>query len=637
MNRAMFSGVAGMKAHQTKMDTIGNNIANVNTYGYKSQRAVFSDIYYQSLRGATAGTANRGGQNPSMVGYGSNLSAVQSQMTQSSMQNTGFGLDVAITGEGFLQVQDADGNIFYTKAGLLSYDSNGYLTDINGNFVLGTKGNGDPDTQKIKLDDVGSVSAKAPAVTQVINGTSYTFQFSNSTAKGNVSLNIGTSDSLPIGKKAQAVMSAGSINILLNSKEIFESMADLQNAINDAITEANNGIQHDGGILSITTDEEQNWGDGLTGAQIVGDNFGYDQGSITLPDNGKIFGGFSFDSVGNGFELLDNDDLSFSLERDPDSGDLTIKATTSQSNKEYSATIRKTEMTTPGKVVLSVANGDTTDTITLNFPNYNEVLNVGEGLTWNPETFDDGSSYGGFSLVSPGNLDKNDITGANMTLEALTGVDEGKFLLTMTVNGTNYTHTFDKKQAGKQLFMDDGTGNGFTLKAPSMNNMLSSAATMTFNPVQVLADDIVNSQPSSDLGFGSKSFAMTGGTEGGVVTLDQLSSISIGSDGTISVYHAEKGTVVAGKITLANFANPYGLEQGGNNYFTATSNSGDPQLAEPGSDGTGALKSSSLEMSNVDLSGEFADMITTQRGFQANSRIITVSDTMLEELINLKR
>ena len=73
MNRAMFSGVAGLKTHQTKMDVIGNNIANVNTYGFKSQRAVFSDIFYQTIRDASAGTANRGGTNPSSVGYGSIL------------------------------------------------------------------------------------------------------------------------------------------------------------------------------------------------------------------------------------------------------------------------------------------------------------------------------------------------------------------------------------------------------------------------------------------------------------------------------------------------------------------------------------------------------------------------------------
>lgn len=162
MNRAMFSGVAGMKAHQTKMDVIGNNIANVNTYGYKSQRALFSDIYYQTLRSGSAGTATRGGISPSSVGYGSTLSGTQVQMTQSSMQNTGFGLDVAITGEGFLQVMDADGNIFYTKAGMLDYDSNGYLTDINGNFVLGAAtADGDPSSQKNPFDQRGCCSGTA--------------------------------------------------------------------------------------------------------------------------------------------------------------------------------------------------------------------------------------------------------------------------------------------------------------------------------------------------------------------------------------------------------------------------------------------------------------------------------------------
>ncbi|NLV86536.1 MAG: flagellar hook-basal body complex protein, partial [Clostridiales bacterium] len=84
-------------------------------------------------------------------------------------------------------------------------------------------------------------------------------------------------------------------------------------------------------------------------------------------------------------------------------------------------------------------------------------------------------------------------------------------------------------------------------------------------------------------------------------------------------------------------ANPAGLQLEGTNYYSVTANSGQPVLCDPGSDGTGGLVSNALEMSNVDLSSEFADMITTQRGFQANSRIITVSDTMLEELINLKR
>ena len=92
-----------------------------------------------------------------------------------------------------------------------------------------------------------------------------------------------------------------------------------------------------------------------------------------------------------------------------------------------------------------------------------------------------------------------------------------------------------------------------------------------------------------------------------------------------------------GRIDLATFANPKGLVQVGNTYFAESANSGEPELAIPGTNGTGNLASGALETANVDLSNEFSNMITTQRGFQANSRIITVSDSMLEELINLKR
>ena len=94
---------------------------------------------------------------------------------------------------------------------------------------------------------------------------------------------------------------------------------------------------------------------------------------------------------------------------------------------------------------------------------------------------------------------------------------------------------------------------------------------------------------------------------------------------------------IARIIDLVTFDNPYGLEGVGNSYFKQTGNSGEAKACKAGEDGTGALKTSSLEMSNVDISTEFADMIVTQRGFQANSRIITVSDSILEELVNLKR
>lgn len=101
MVRSMYSGVAGMKAHQTKMDTIGNNISNVNTVGFKSGRVSFRDVYYQTMRTASRGTGTKGGTNPTQIGYGAVLGSVSVDKGTSTMQNTGNSLDVGISGEGF--------------------------------------------------------------------------------------------------------------------------------------------------------------------------------------------------------------------------------------------------------------------------------------------------------------------------------------------------------------------------------------------------------------------------------------------------------------------------------------------------------------------------------------------------------
>ena len=130
---------------------------------------------------------------------------------------------------------------------------------------------------------------------------------------------------------------------------------------------------------------------------------------------------------------------------------------------------------------------------------------------------------------------------------------------------------------------------------------------------------------------------LDGGRTAAEQTVGNLSGIAIGNDGVISAYHNVFGQMTLGRVDLVTFDNPAGLEQSGNSYFIQTSASGDPRLCKPGYDGSGDIVSGSLEMSNVDLAKEFADMITTQRGFQANSRIITTSDEILQELVNLKK
>lgn len=559
MVRSMYSGVAGMKANQTRMDVIGNNIANANTYGFKSSRATFRDMYYQQIRGASAGTQTRGGINPSMVGYGSQIASVDLLMTQSSMTSTGNPLDVCITGEGFLQVMDADGNIYYTKAGMLDIDpATGALIDSNGNFVLGTSATGgrldstEPGSNKI-LIQVDPIQASVAEGQTEVGGRTITITSSNQNTAANVGFTFTASTTMPDGLAVQAIMDSTSsmINIQLNANAKFGSVADLNTAINNAITEAYGGT-HPGGSFTIAIEPDPfDPNDPLTGAEIVNtaasdyEGGGIDTSTGAGVTNGTFLGGFKFVETGSRFS---------------GEGAVTVEVTGPAENAE----------------------GVSGYTVTLKTAGDN-----GSGA----------ATYTGF--ISE---DRAGESAGNQTV-----------LLSNTTQGADANDTVTLSYPNQEAIEDSAVGE------PAANIGTATA-----------------SQPTRNLGLGKGTFMLEGGTEFREQGIGNLTGISIGADGTITGT-TEAGLQVLGRIDLATFDNTKGLMQSGNTYFTETSNSGAPILAIPGENGTGALKNSALEMSNVDLSQEFSDMIMTQRGFQACSRLITVSDTMLEELINLKR
>lgn len=136
MMRSLFSAVSGLKNHQTAMDVIGNNVANVNTTGYKTSRTVFQDIYSQTISSATAPTATTGGINAKQVGLGVSISAINMNMTQGSTQSTSAPLDFAISGEGFFVVDTGGGTYSYTRNGFLTLDAQGYLVNANGDYIM---------------------------------------------------------------------------------------------------------------------------------------------------------------------------------------------------------------------------------------------------------------------------------------------------------------------------------------------------------------------------------------------------------------------------------------------------------------------------------------------------------------------
>lgn len=412
MMRSMFSGVTGLRNHQIKMDVIGNNIANVNTVGFKKSRVTFQDTLSQTMRGAAAPQGNRGGTNPMQVGLGMTIASIDTIHSPSSAESTGNMTDMAIEGDGYFILQGEGLDQYYTRAGNFGFDTNGNLVNTaNGLKVLGWQ----TDDFKLPSDrspqDIGPIQIRKGMMVQPSDTTEVYF-----------------------------------------SKNL------------NAETES-------GGTYSIPF---------------------------------KVY-----DSIGCAHNLM----ITFT------------KSTTTDNEWEY--TITSSDGT------ISDGNG----TITF--------AEDGKYESGNPTT--------------------------NVTLDP----NNGASVISFSIDFSGVT------QYAKETNIDMTYQDGY------------AAGTLT--------------------------------------------GITVDTSGVITGIFDNGRSWPLAQVAIANFDNPAGLIKAGQNMYRSSNNSGEPQIGESGTGGRGTIAPGYLEMSNVDLSEEFTQMIITQRGFQANSRIITASDEMLQELINIKR
>lgn len=416
---SMYSGVSGLRTHQKKMDIIGNNIANVNTVGYKKGQVTFKEVFSQTIQGAGAAQGGKGGTNPQQVGLGVDLGAVNTVHTQGAVQRTDNPTDLMIDGDGFFMVSDDESfnNRYYTRAGNFVLDESGSLVTSDGMKVLGYN-NGE--LAPLKINKTETIAAVASNEIDII----------------------------------------GNLDARLADGEVYNTDTTIK------------------------------------------------------------------DSLGNSYKV------NFEFER-----------------------------------------------------------TVGEN-TWN-------LNVGSIERMSDGK--EINITSGSSTVE-------------FGLNGELITGSdFD-------IVVDDGDMNG------SFFGNGDNSISVDLSQLTQYAND--NDAKGFDGG-------KDGGEEG--ASSGTLTGFSIDTFGIITGTFTNGMNKDLGQIALGKFDNESGLEKIGNNLFQASPNSGEPQVATAGNSGLGSVKAGSLEMSNVDLSMEFTDMITTQRGFQANSRIITTSDEMLQELTNLKR
>jgi flagellar hook protein FlgE len=411
MLRSMFSAISGLRAHQTKMDVTGNNIANVNTVGFKGSQTVFQDTLSQVIRAGGAPAQNRGGTNPAQVGLGVKVAAITTNWTQGATQSTGRSTDFMIEGDGFFVTRAGTEQLF-TRAGSFEFDGTGRLVTPDGSVLQGWMAN-----------TSGAINSNGPI----------------------------TDLSVPYGQVV-APRATGGVGVV-------------------AGTMAGN----------------------LPGDATVGDVL---QTAVTMYD-----------------ELGVPQEVSYTYTN-----------------------------TGPGAWDLSIDHSDGTNLLTT------AVTFDAAGVMTSPTTVTvPAASLAGYpSWPGPLDIDISRVTqyGGDSTVEA--------------------------------------TGqNGYALGS--------------------------------------------------------LQSFTLGNDGTITGIYSNGLRQAIGQLALASFNNPSGLEKAGNSSFRVGDNSGAAMIGLAGVAGRGVLNSGALEMSNVDLAEEFTGLIVAQRGFQANSRVITASDEILQDLVNLKR
>lgn len=423
MIRSMFSAVSGLRNHQTMMDVVGNNVANVNSAGFKSSTTVFQDVLSQVLRGAGDGNGTTGGTNPAQVGLGSRVAAITTNFGQGALQRTGRSTDFAIQGDGFFTT-DFAGQALYTRAGSFSVDANGRLATQEGALVQGWQ-----------ADPLGRVNTNAEVQALVI----------------------------PVGDVVPPVQTS------------------------EVIVSGN-----------------------LPSDAVVG---------TTVSNSCTVYNG-----QGAG---------------------TTVRV-------EFTKTAADT-WSTSYRVV--DANGVLQPT-----PPAAATPLTGGPLTFGPT----GEVTSSYDLTLPGGVIPGFAAGQDITI---------------------------------------------ALGAAGAPNRVTQ-----FGEITSLA---ILDQNGSAAG--------------------SLQTFSVSQEGLIVGTYSNGRTRAIGQLALAFFANPEGLEKAGGSNFRMTVNSGLPQMGQPGQAGRGLISTGTLEMSNVDLASEFTNLIVAQRGFQANSRVVTTSDELLQEVVNLKR
>ena len=547
MMRSMYSAVSGLKTHQTRMDVIGNNIANVNTVAFKSSSVTFSDILYQTTSNASGAnaTTGTGGVNAKQIGLGTTAAATKVSITSAgASETTGNPFDIRLTDKNstnFFIVNNGSENVF-TRSGSFYVDGAGNLCmSSTGYTVMGWQV--DETTGEIRKDTVSALR-----IMQEKNLTSAPEATTQATIAGVLDEN-----DTDVKNDAGRVMN-------LNFYDNLGYQYTAKFAIKSTGTDGKYTVE----LTSVLDSNNQNIIKNLTKQQIS-----------------QIFGDYQADATLGQYGL--SKDYEFKNNKYVRKAD----------NKEFTV--------------------DTTDK-TLFKANDGSQVSITE-------------IFSGITTTMANDI-KNPASKTKVEFDTATGQ--------ATVKGEKTSY---------DLVFDTSTGKFASIGGDTPSKMLNMSVLSSgllnrngnFQNITVDFSQCLNYENGGKSTIGADAGATDGKTGKGR-KLGAMTGIFIDTSGRIYGTYDNGNTELLGQIAVAQFSNASGLEKVGESCYRTTLNSGefDGIGVEISADGS-SMTTGELEMSNVDLSSEFTSMITTQRGFQANSRVITTSDTLLEELVNLKR
>jgi len=572
---AMFTGLSGLNANARNLDVIGNNIANVNTTAFKSSRMLFATQFSRTYSMGTEPSATFGGTNPTQTGLGVTIAGTQRDFSGGSISATGDARDLALEGDGFFMVRRGDAS-FYTRAGAFRQNELNQLVSVTGERL---QGYGIDENFNINEAVLGDLSI--PVGTLTLAQATRNVRFAgNLNSSGNAATQGARYDLAAFGLLGSATP-PGPGNVIEPTSLLAE--------IEDASTPGN-------ALFAVGQTIELQ--DAHRGSTLIPSAQLAISPTTTVQDLVDFLNEALGINTGTG---ANPDGFTPGVSLDPATGVITVVGNTGQVNDIELGNSDLRILDAGGTVVSSpfaptrqaTADGESVRTSFVVFDSLGTPLTVSLSLVLESKT------NAGTTWRYIGNSeDDTDLSSALATGTV-------NFDTSGRLSGTpDFELSIDRQNTGAET--------------PMVVNVTLSTSS---DNVTALAD--VSSQIAA---------TYQDGTPRGT-----LAAYSVGADGVITGAFTNGLTRPLGQVVLATFSNNNGLVEVGSNLFTTGPNSGTPQTKVPTTLGAGRIVGGALELSNVDLSQEFINLILASTGYSASSRVITTTDQLMQQLLVLGR